>query len=451
MIIGTASRHPGKLIGEDFSRVPYLSSFGRLYRLARLNGIRTHQLRKVLKTPPSVLAGFRAGYVPWRELHAWETSMWQAQDALLPHAWEHWHPYHHQSYAHPSRLRGCRTCLAYGFHTLLHQLPWIAYCPWHDEELIESCTCGRPLLNASRGLNTRLLTCECGMDHYERSKALLGMHQWPSAEVRRSLDRYLRSTEQARKSTVLIARKDEEKQAYALIAHGAIYNRWPPSEAFATRVFGEVAIDREISNDEVIRILRAWWRPSALRQEVSYPILGRCYKRIREYVEREVCPIMGAAFPIEVSGDTIFVNGQLLMMKHVAKNHMDGVAATVEGRAMRWVELGSQLLLSVYDPPPGKDYIDRLSPTDEFTQWAMQAPAAKVLARALSAFTTFCVLDYIRSVLAQTQTATPRSRFVLDLGEPLALVKLSPKLRISVGYRLPWSALENNLLRVSTP
>lgn len=77
--------------------------------------------------------------------------------------------------------------------------------------------------------------------------------------------------------------------------------------------------------------------------------------------------------------------------------------------------------------------------------------AAKMLARALSAFTTFCVLDYIRSVLAQTQTATPRSRFVLDLREPLALVKLSPKLRISVGYRLPWSALENNLLRVSTP
>ena len=142
---------------------------------------------------------------------------------------------------------------------------------------------------------------------------------------------------------------------------------------------------------------------------------------------------MGAAFPIGVTGDTIFVNGQPLVMNHGAMGHLDGIAATVEGRAIRWVELGTQLLLSVYGPPPRKDYIDRTGPRDELTQWAMQTPAAKVLARAISAFTTFCALDYIRAALVQAQTTTSQSRFVLDLGEPLALVSLSPKLRISVG------------------
>lgn len=437
MIVDTASRHPGKLLGGDFSQMPYISSFGRLYRLARLNGLRTHQLRQVLKTPSPVLAGLRTGYVAWRELHAWETSVLGGQDDLLPHTWEHWHPYRHRSYSRSPRLRGCRSCLAYGFHTLLHQLPWIVRCQWHDEDLIESCTCGRPFLDASHGLDSRLLTCECGVDNYERSKGLLGMHQWPSAEVRRSLERYLRTTEKSRKLTVLIARKEVEKQAYALFTMGANYDGRPHSKAFATRVIGDAPADRDISNDEVARILRAWWRSHSRGQDASYPILGRCYKRIREYVKREMRPIKDAIFPVGLSGGNVFVNGQLLVMKHIAAEQVEELAASVDGRAMRWVELGAQLLLSIFNPPRDMDYTDHLAITNELTRWAIQNPSSRTLASALSTFTTFCVLDYIHSVIKQAQGTAPRSRFVLDLGEPLALVKLTPKLRISVGYWLP--------------
>lgn len=433
---------PGTLIGEDFSPFPYLSPFGRLYRLARLNGIWSHQLRQVFNTPPPVLAGLREGHVPWRELYAWEAAMGNRQgDALLPHGWEDWHPYRHRSDIQSSQLRGCRTCLAYGYHTMLHQLPWIARCPWHEETLTDSCLCGQPLLKASRGRNTRLLACECGVDHYERSKGLLGLHQWPSADVHRSLDRYLCSTERARKTTVLVARNTQERQAYARIAHSTV-NPWPRSDVFATRVFDETSIDPNLTNEEVGGILRAWWRPpTVMRLEGSYPILKKCFRRLRDYVQREVRTPIGARCPVEISGDIISVFGRPLATQRFEMGRLSEIPAAVEQRAMPWADLGSQLLHSVYDAPPGESYMDRLSQMDELTQWGMQTPAAKVLVQALSALTTFCALDYIRAAVANAQMNTIQSRFTLDLGEPLALVKHSRKFQISIGYLLPQSTV----------
>jgi len=417
--------------------MPYLSSLGRLYRLARLNSLQTGQLRQVLKAPPPVLAELRTGCVPWRALHAWQSSVWGGQDDLLPHAWEHWHSYRHPSYSRSPRLRGCRSCLAYGFHTLMHQLPWIARCQWHDEDLVESCTCGRPLLDASHSLDSKLLTCTCGADNYDRSKGLLGMHQWPSTEIRRLIEKYLRSANKARKSNILIARKEVEKHAYMLFSKDATFDRRPYSDSFAPCVIYEKPVDREIGNEEAVQILCAWWQSNSLSQDASFPILGRCYKRIYARVKRKMRSIKGKAFPINLNSGDIFVNGQLLVTSHIAVGQVDELMARVHGRAIRWPELGTKLLLSIFEPPRDMDYADHLATTSELIRWSTRTPCSRMLARALSTFTTYCVLDYIDAVIEQANCTTRKSRFVLNLGEPLALVKLSPKPRISIGYRSP--------------
>jgi hypothetical protein len=61
-------------------------------------------------------------------------------------------------------FRYCPACLRQGFHTLLHQLPWVTQCPWHRTRLKTKCAvCDGPLtLRGEPG--HQLLTCSKGHD-----------------------------------------------------------------------------------------------------------------------------------------------------------------------------------------------------------------------------------------------------------------------------------------------
>lgn len=83
-------------------------------------------------------------------------------------------------------LRVCRRCLAVGFHSPIHQLPWIVRCPCHPKESLVSCNHGRP----GELLWFGVLECNrCGLSL--PSPGALAMRGAPNAGGIRVIDRYL--------------------------------------------------------------------------------------------------------------------------------------------------------------------------------------------------------------------------------------------------------------------
>lgn len=100
-------------------------------------------------------------------------------------------------------FRYCPECLRYGYHSLLHQAPWLARCVWHGAGLREDChRCGTRLL-LGRGSGPWLGVCECGHDHVDDSKALRGLDN--PARVGDLCARYLSWAALERARTTLIA------------------------------------------------------------------------------------------------------------------------------------------------------------------------------------------------------------------------------------------------------
>ncbi|MEY2170624.1 MULTISPECIES: hypothetical protein [unclassified Rhodanobacter] len=429
------------LIGGDLAQVPYISSFGRAYRLSRLNGLWLTQLPEVLKTTPAIQAGLRGGIVPWKEMDDWEASLWGREHDLLPHHWEDWHPYSDKSEVHPTFLRGCRQCLAYGFHTMLHQLPWITTCPWHGDSLVKNCTCGRSLLpHKGRSANFRLLHCPCGVDHYQRNKALLGMHQWPSEKVTRAIHQYLDSAGRTRKTTRLLpAGRLYMREGYSFVSQ----NTFPPSNdehcassPFAQSRFDEHSIGHATSNEEVGAILRAWQQPTFLRHGPPFPVLKEHCDRVVAYAlnaRRQLEALNLSATTVEVSSTSISVFGVPIVTINPDRVPASAANASVaSGKSV-----GRQLLLAAYTPPEATMGADRLTPMDELTLWAMQSRSAKVLAHALSHLTSLYAIDNIRATVECIRSEREQSHFALLLGRPIALVSFEPALHVRIGYQLP--------------
>ncbi|MBQ4855809.1 hypothetical protein IMW82_14125 [Rhodanobacter sp. B2A1Ga4] len=430
-----------RLIGGDLAQVPYISSFGRAYRLSRLNGLWLTQLPEVLKTTSTIQAGLRGGIVPWKEMDGWEASLWGREHDLLPHHWEDWHPFSDKSEAHADLLRGCRQCLAYGFHTMLHQLPWIATCPWHGDGLVKNCTCGRSLLpHKGRSADFRLLHCPCGIDHYQRNKALLGMHQWPKDQVTRAIHEYLHSTGRTRKTTRLLpAGRLYKREDYRFVSQNAFprgSDELCASSPFARSGFDEHSIGHATSNEEVGAILRTWWQPTFLRPGLPCPVLKEHCDQVVAYgldARRQLDALNFSATTIEVSSANISVLGFPILTIDPDRVPAAAVNASIASAK----SVGRQLLLAVYASPEATTGADWLTPMDELTLWAMQSRSAKVLAHALSYLTSLCAIDNIRTTVEYIRSGREEPHFALILGQPIALVSFDPTLHIRIGYQLP--------------
>lgn len=190
--------------GADRSDTPAASGFGTLAKIVRLNHLAPTELSSLLGirvrraddlsavmtfSEARQIAVARALRLP--EVPAeWNLSTWfpfKAPSSLLATGW---------------RFRYCPECLADGYHTLLHQLPWVHRCAWHDAVLRDDCPhCGLPVSVTADWVPGANLKCACGpspldTDRILRARAPEGAKQFT--------DSYLQWAAQARACSTLV-------------------------------------------------------------------------------------------------------------------------------------------------------------------------------------------------------------------------------------------------------
>lgn len=154
-------------VGADFSDFPGISVFGAFARVVRLNHIsaksyfsaftlrnrRDDDLSRRLTfsgaSRDAVAAALSLTSTATLDVAAWLP--FQCDPRCLAANWS---------------FRYCRACLRYGFHSLLHQLPWIGKCPWHRTRLLTTCAICDSRLTLAGGSKVLLLQCCNGHDPF---------------------------------------------------------------------------------------------------------------------------------------------------------------------------------------------------------------------------------------------------------------------------------------------
>lgn len=181
-------------VGGNLKKTPYLSPFGALLKLTRLNQFSRKEtfaafgFRLLSREDPSQVLAFSTkrlssfsnaiGIEPETQ-PGWRLASWLPFQGDVTSAWkDSW------------RTRLCLACAREGFHAWLFQLPWVAHCPWHGTRLVDECpSCHRPLAAGfSRG--RPLLRCECGVDLFDRRTTLMA-DPFPNRKRDRALAEYL--------------------------------------------------------------------------------------------------------------------------------------------------------------------------------------------------------------------------------------------------------------------
>ncbi len=219
-----------------------ISGFGTLLHLSRLNylhrpdffaafGLRFQKrddLSKLLTFSPKRMhsmtsaAGLSKGITD-----SWSVDAWQP--FTTKGLWEHV----------PWTLRACGTCLRYGYHSTLFQMPWIDRCPWHREQLITQCRrCDRPLL-AGFSEGKDLLQCTCGIDYVD-DRAILKTDIARTSEREAFIRQYLRWCLKSKESALLIVPEEFDacgtKTLSSLIHPPDVLHQW--ENAFTTTHHG---------------------------------------------------------------------------------------------------------------------------------------------------------------------------------------------------------------------
>lgn len=205
--------------GSDRADTPAASGFGTLARIIRLNHLAPPELSSLLGirvrraddlsavmtfSEARQIAVARALRLP--EVPAeWNLSTWfpfNAPSSLLVTGWT---------------LRYCAECLLDGYHTLLHQLPWIHRCAWHDVALRDDCAhCGLLLAVKADWVPGGNLQCACSQSHLDTDRIMRA--QAPEG-ARRFTDDYLHwaAEERARTALVLPELADDPRPALATL------------------------------------------------------------------------------------------------------------------------------------------------------------------------------------------------------------------------------------------
>lgn len=182
-------------VGSFLDVVPAISAPGLFIRISRLNLLSHLDYRAMVCR----WDGRRSDIIPL--LTYSPTGQQGLAKALMlptvPDTWRPatWYPFavRHQVLELDCGLRYCPECVRMGYHTVLHQLPWITTCPWHAERLLHGCTkCGAALrvtiFHWARGQAP--LRCTCGHDHLDIEIALTYSPD-TSKDANRYLDAYL--------------------------------------------------------------------------------------------------------------------------------------------------------------------------------------------------------------------------------------------------------------------
>lgn len=189
-----------------------ISGFGTLLHLSRLNylhrsdffaafGLRFQKrddLSKLLTFSPKRMSGLAmAAGLSQGITDQWSVDAWQP--FVEKGLWDHV----------PWTLRACPSCLKYGYHSTLFQMPWIKKCPWHQDRLITHCRrCDRPLLMGfAEGED--LLQCVCGIDYVD-DRAILKTDVVHANKRRAFLDDYWRWSRQSKTNALLIVPEEHD-------------------------------------------------------------------------------------------------------------------------------------------------------------------------------------------------------------------------------------------------
>ena len=449
----TAPHQKASLIGSEMDSVPYLSPFGRLYRLSRLNSIWLNQFPYMFGIPaPLQYALLTGGRVPWEDLHAWDENS-LTEDSRIRCEWRDWYPYKNGIIDRtPAKLRGCPACFSYGYHTMLHQLPWIISCPWHRERLIDACSCGRNLMPTSRKCGAvQLLACPCGKDYYDRSSALLGMERFPTSEVRHYIDAHLSFSRDERTRTSLITSPSSTlDEAYAWI-EPMLRSPYRPSDAaqkiarkgnepLRAMVFDDSTDEPWLTDATVSAIIKTWWTTpfSCAWESRRIPVTPSCYGKILKQANvtnLEALRRFGICDLLDISANDVY-SMRRLVAEGDSKDHPfprvdGGVIGAQRG------SFGVVLFDLVCPYSRNARSMCHFSPDSHATEQALirwsKTPHARILARALSEFTTLMVIEYLKKLLLIAPVIKDLMHYRLDFGKPIILVRDAPELRIVVG------------------
>ena len=223
-----ASSLSAPFVGMDLRVLPETSAFGLLARVVRLNalepvdlfrlfGIRCRraddlsELMTFSEARQTALArAMRLPAVP----PTWNLTAWfpfQAPSDILKTGWA---------------LRYCPQCIHAGYHTLLHQLPWIQRCPWHGVALRETCMrCGRKPPALADWCFDENLVCDCGHALLSTEAALRQSTAPPSGAVD-FLANYLEWAASERGRTVLVTPELPAHAAAALAGLVQLPKTW---------------------------------------------------------------------------------------------------------------------------------------------------------------------------------------------------------------------------------
>lgn len=207
-------------VGSDLSAIPATSAFGLLARLVRLNVL----------APRDLFANFGLRLRRADDLsevmtfsHARQAALAKALGlAEIPPEWNlsNWFPFrtHAELLRDPWSFRYCPVCLATGFHTLLHQLPWFHQCPWHGCALRTQCPqCHAPTATQADWVVDANLRCRiCGHDMLVTERAIAATSLAPKG-ARAFLETYLAWVAEQRAKALLLV-PDAPSGSHAALA-----------------------------------------------------------------------------------------------------------------------------------------------------------------------------------------------------------------------------------------
>ena len=211
----------GGFVGGNLSKTPFLSPFGALLKLTRLNQFSRKEtfaafgFRLLSREDPSQVFAFSSkrlssfshaiGVEPEVQ-PGWQLVDWLPFQGDVSSAWkDSW------------RTRLCLACAREGFHAWLFQLPWVTRCLWHGTRLVDACpACHRPLA-AGFSKGQPLLRCECGVDLFDRRTALMA-DPFPNRERDRALAEYLDWASTSYTTHYLLPPAKQSRAALALAA-----------------------------------------------------------------------------------------------------------------------------------------------------------------------------------------------------------------------------------------
>ncbi|PBS12406.1 hypothetical protein CMZ82_09630 [Lysobacteraceae bacterium NML93-0792] len=190
--------------GSDATDTPAASGFGMLAKIVRLNHLASNELYSLLgirvrraddlsaimtfseARQIAVARALRLPDVPAE----WNLSTWfpfKASSSLLATGWT---------------LRYCPECLLEGYHTLLHQLPWVHRCAWHDLALRNGCQhCGLPVAVKADWMPGENMQCACRRSPLETDRIL---HAQAPEGAKQFTDEYLQWAAEVRARTTLV-------------------------------------------------------------------------------------------------------------------------------------------------------------------------------------------------------------------------------------------------------